>query len=428
MMIKTRRWLGAALCVLATTIAGCEASTPEASKNKSDVSLRVIVYTANPDQLALLKSLADDFMKVNTEVKKVTFESIAAADLDTKLTAELQTSEAPDASWMTVVNSRRYIKSGALVNLAPTLQSAEGYKFDDLIPSLQKPWVDGDAQYGAPFSTSTQVLYYNADIFRAAGLPTPDKMIANGTWDWDNFRKAAAKISASEHVPAFTPDFTNIELTYPLMYAYKASPWNDTADTCTMDSREMAAAMTLLHDMMYTDKSTSLPGQTATVFDGSAATSVAYLSSISLLKNAKFEWGVVPTPAGPSGSQPTVGQSAYVAFKKGKNPDLAAKLIAHITNPSNAQKLAAFWVPSRASLLTAAKLHESQPLLSEAQFAPIVKGTIENGKIVPVSNNGGAAQSVLLSSLNEHLFARDAVVDNAMKSVCVDLQPSLKSR
>src|SRR5690606_29826864 len=121
--------------------------------------------------------------------------------------------------------------------------------------------------------------------------------------------------------------------------------------------------------------------QSANVFDGSAASSIAYLSSVSLLAEASFDWGVVPTPDGPTGSHPTVGQSAFVAFEKGNHPELAAKLVAHLTNAANAGELAAHWVPSRESLLTAEQMSERQPLLTVEQFEPIIDGTITSGKI-----------------------------------------------
>lgn len=428
MITSARRTFGvtAMASLLVAGLVGCAGAVPEGEA--SDVALRVIVYTSNPDQLAMLDELAEGFMAENPAVTKVTFESIAAADLDTKLTAELQTSDAPDASWMTVVNSKRYIEAGALLDLAPTLKADEAFDYDDLIAPLQSAWVVGDAQYGVPFSTSTQVLYYNADMFRAAGQPTPDEMIEAGDWNWDSFREAAAAISASQGVPGYAPPFDNVELLYPLMYAYEASPWNESGAVCTANSAQMKAAMTTLHGMMYTDGSSTLPGQSAAVFDGSAATSIAYLSSIPLLKDAAFEWGVVPTPAGPNGAHPTVGQSAFVAFEKSKNPELAAKLVAYLTNAESSKRLAAYWVPSRDSLLTPAKLAEGQPLLTEEQFAPIVEGTIESGKIVPVSANGGAAQSAFLSALNEFLFTPEADVAAALDSVCEQLTPALESR
>jgi multiple sugar transport system substrate-binding protein len=438
MMIKPRTRTGsrsarrlaavaAATTAIALAMSGCgtPAAEPTAAPSRSDVSLRVIVYTSNPDQLALLNSLADEFMKQTPAVTSVTFESINAQDLDTKLTAELQTSDAPDASWMSVEDAKRYSSAGALVDLAPTFDADEAFDYEDLIPAFQTAWVDGDAQYGMPFSTSPEVLYYNADMFRAAGVPTPDEMIEAGTWDWQHLREASKAIAATQGVPGFTPKFDNIQILYPLMYAYNASPWNESSDACTMQTPEMEKAMTLLHDMMYKDGSTSLPGQTSAVFDGSAASSIAFLSSVPLLKDAAFQWGVVPTPAGPDGYTPTVGQSAYVAFTKGEAPELAAQLIAYITNAANSEKLAAYWVPSRASLLTAERLHEVQPLLSVDQFEPIVQGALDGGKVIPVATAGSAAGATVLKGLNEFLFTPDADVDAAMESICGDLDPVL---
>ncbi len=56
------------------------------------------------------------------------------------------------------------------------------------MPAAMAQMKQGDNLWGIPFSTSPTGIFYNADLFAAAGIPNPDEMIAAGDWTWDNLR------------------------------------------------------------------------------------------------------------------------------------------------------------------------------------------------------------------------------------------------
>jgi multiple sugar transport system substrate-binding protein len=425
MMAKKKLWLTAmATVAIASTLAACS-GTPSDTGGK--VSLRVLTWTANPDQLKIFNSIADDFMAANPDVSSVEFESVPAADLPTVLTTQLSAGSPPDVSWLGIEDSKQFIDAGVLLDLEPTLKDVSGYDFDDLIPSLQSHWQTSDGLFGVPMSTSGRAMYYNADLFKAAGVPNPDEMIAAGTWDWEHFAMALKAISDTQGVPGFVVGDTKWSALVPLMYAYGAMPWNEDATKCTMDSPEMTAAMTLYHNMLFTDKSTPLPSQEANFWGGQAGATSTYISSAKLLNDAKFAWGIVPTPGGPGGDKQQVGQTSWVAFKAGKNTDAAARLVAFLTNSDSQTKLAQFFAPTRASLLNTTTLHNAIPILSEAQLQPLVDATKANGDVAPVSKNGATTNAALDSALNEFLYEPNADVPTALKQICGKLDTALAS-
>jgi len=49
--------------------------------------------------------------------------------------------------------------------------------------------------YGLPRDISTMVIYYNEDLFKAAGIPTPKELNDQGKWNWDTLLESAKKLT-----------------------------------------------------------------------------------------------------------------------------------------------------------------------------------------------------------------------------------------
>lgn len=424
-MRNRRIWCSAAAAIAATAmLAACGTGTTDGSSD-GPVSLRLLTWTSNPDQLALFEEIADDFMAENTNVDKIEFESVSAADMPTVLTTQLLSGSPPDISWMAIEDSRYFIEAGVLADLTDVLKDSPDYDFDDLIPSLYEDWTTEEGIFGVPMSTSGRAMYYNADLFAAAGVPNPNEMIAAGTYDWETFAAAIKAVSDTQGRPGYVLSDVKWSGLVPIMYAYGASPWSEDAQTCTMESPEMVEALSLVHKMIYEDKSVPPVTTTSNFWGGEAGAIAAYLSSAKLLEDATFNWGIAPTPSGPAGSTQQIGQTAFVVFEAGKNAETAADFLAFLTNRESAKKLAQFFAPARTSLLTTETLHAGIPILSEEQLAPLVEATTGDGKVAPVSNTGGRANLALDAALDEYFYQPTADVATAMTQICEKLNPAL---
>ncbi len=88
--------------------------------------------------------------------------------------------------------ARALADRGQIVDLGPLMDAeGEGWTEDNYTPAmLDLGKVDG-VQYGMPFNASVIQWYYNADLFREAGLD-PD----NFPTDWEGLLDAAQKIDA----------------------------------------------------------------------------------------------------------------------------------------------------------------------------------------------------------------------------------------
>ena len=180
---------------LALTSCGGGTDTPvgEPDAPSEPVDLRMTVWTADETQLGLFQDIADDYVAENPElVSSVTFETIPFEDYTTSLTTQLAGGNAPDLAWIFESNAPEFVSSGALVDLRPKLEEAEGYALDDIVPSSLALWEDGEGLYAYPFSNSPFAMFVNTDQISAAGQPDPAELVESGDWTFDAARDISA--------------------------------------------------------------------------------------------------------------------------------------------------------------------------------------------------------------------------------------------
>ncbi|NIQ99401.1 MAG: extracellular solute-binding protein, partial [Gemmatimonadales bacterium] len=68
----------------------------------------------------------------------------------------------------------------------PFIQRDESFDLPDFYPDLVDLCRHEGALFSLPRYTSVYVLFYNKDLFDAAGLAYPDN-----TWTWDDYLSAA---------------------------------------------------------------------------------------------------------------------------------------------------------------------------------------------------------------------------------------------
>ncbi|HEU4849183.1 MAG TPA: sugar ABC transporter substrate-binding protein [Terrimesophilobacter sp.] len=421
--------LAVASLAVVSLLTACSGTATEPGSEADDLELRMTIWSANPDHVALFEELGDQFAEQSPRVSDVAIESFNLADLDTLFTTQIAAGDPPDVSWLPVESSLQYSQAGALVDLSDAIDAAEDFDFGDLIPSLLERWVDGDAVYGIPFSTGPLVMYYNKDLYAQAGVKDPSQLLAEGDWTWDAFRETSKQLSDALGVPGYVLndfDFKNWTRLLPYMNAYGASPWNAAATSCTMDSPEMVDAMSVFHGMTFEDGSMPVPGQQVDFWGGQVGATSAFLGSSANLADAKFAWGIVPTPAGPAGAVVSTGQASIVALAAGKHTAEAAEFVTFLGSKAAMEQYSGYFPPIRESVLTPEILTENSKVLTPELVQPIIDGIKKNGKVFPVTPNNAAVADALNSSLDEFLYQPGIDVAQAMTSVCSDIAPLLK--
>ena len=161
-------------------------------------------------------------------------------------------------------------------------------------------------QWGIPVAFSTKALYWNKDLFAAAGLD-PEK--APATWAEEiAYAQAIKEKTGTAGFGVVAKAFDNTMHQF-LHWIYTNNGSVIDADgNITLDSPQNLAALTALKDITaFAEEGPTSYEQNevrAIFLDGKLGMIQASVGAKGLLKDAPFKWGVAPLPLGPDAQGP----------------------------------------------------------------------------------------------------------------------------
>ncbi|MCL4559219.1 MAG: sugar ABC transporter substrate-binding protein [Chloroflexi bacterium] len=399
---------------------------PTADLSQQPVKLRFTVWTGNDQHLKLLNGIASDYTAQHPNVT-IQFDTIPFDDYVTKVTVELAGNNPPDAGWLMETAAPSFVDAGVLADLMPTLNSYPNYDFADFPSSVLSLWQKDNAVYGVPFSNSPIFVAYNKDLFTAAGASTPDEMIKNNEWTWENLAKVAKQIK--DKGPAGSYGFVGFDAEMftaqpwstmvPVIWAYGGNAWSEDGKTCMINQPEAVKAIQLLHDMTFKDGSIVPPGNQTAFASGSVGMTLVQLSRLTQLADAPFKFGIAPLPSGPAGNKAVIGQAAIVVFDKSPNKSVAEDFVAFMTTKENFAKMAAFFPPARSSVLDSGILAQENPNLDPAMVDAAIVNGIKTGSVLPSHVNFPKIDLAMRADFDK-LWTADANVQDVLNQACQD--------
>lgn len=165
--------------VAALAMSGCS-QAPAAEDGP--VTITYMNYISNDGNEENLAKIVDAFEEENENIT-VEVTTLPYADYGTALQTDLAAGTVADVFDIEYVNFPSYQANGVLAPIE--IANPEAYR-QSLIESYS---VDGTS-YAVPTSFSDVVLYYNADLFDAAGLDYP-----TSDWTWEDEQAAAEKLT-----------------------------------------------------------------------------------------------------------------------------------------------------------------------------------------------------------------------------------------
>jgi multiple sugar transport system substrate-binding protein len=246
--------------------------------------------------------------------------------------------------------------------------------------------------FGLPRDFQTIALFYNKDMFDAAGVayPTPD-------WTYDDLRNAAKQLTKDTNNDGkidqfgFYSDLWDMELIWSEgIWAYGGDILNGDHTKTLIGDPKARQAWQLFHDMMFEDKSWP-DSNTAGEYGGDPfLAGVAAMTTIGHwvvpgYSEVKFKWDVAPMPKGPAGRATSVNSAGFVVAKDSKSPDAAFEFLKYVLSEPAQKRLAelGFACPVLKSVAESdAFLKQSTPIdhkvfldsLAFAHMKPVFKG------------------------------------------------------
>jgi multiple sugar transport system substrate-binding protein len=167
----------AVAAVAALALSGCTAAEPS-----GPVTITYSNFISNDGNEENLAAIVDAFEAENPDIT-VEVTTLPYADYFTALQTDLAAGTAADVFDTNYDSFPQFAANGVFAPL--TVSNPDSYR-----PSLLEAYQADGTQYALPSSFSNVVLYYNKDLFDAAGIDYPTQ-----DWTWADEQEAALKLT-----------------------------------------------------------------------------------------------------------------------------------------------------------------------------------------------------------------------------------------
>lgn len=354
-----------------------------------DITLKIMRQDFPPAVNALFDAAYAEFMGAYPNIK-IEEERVPYGDLSKKIQIYVGSQTAPDV----MMGRNDFASAYAAGQFAAPLQEFLSNEFlaDHYDPLLESATIGGNLVC-LPWVTNPVFLYFNRDLFAAAGVETPPETTdINAGWTVEEFIDALKRITAALRSKGDTNTFglaasmagnggpgsnyTQVESIWVRMQgdpsADKSSSLyktfagvSDDGLTASgyLDTPEAISGMEN-YQSLFTLGLTPSGAAPDQFVSGVAATAFGTIKISNRFKSEQppFEWGVTPMPRGKIAYICTVADSPFV-YSGSPNVPEAVALLSFLCNDANRLAFNAEWgsMPSRKSLVESDPSYTTEP-------------------------------------------------------------------
>jgi multiple sugar transport system substrate-binding protein len=411
-----------------TSAASTTAPAPTAAPQQQSVKLRWSTWNTG-GLLTMDKDFINGFTKGNPTIQVEVIN--APSDYSAKLLSQAASGSLSDVIHIAADYYPALVNAKVLLDVTSYFSAAQ-FDYSKYVPfgDIFRP--GGHIIGGLQDYSKVYPLFYNADVFSQANLPTPYDLWKKGEWTWDGFRQTAKQLTKNGVWGAYA--YNSYETGWsPWVYAIGATDWIVPTEKygaqVHFDSPKVQQATQFQIDLVYKDQVSAKPGQIATVggADPFTAGKVAMitngnwvLADYPNLIGTRFKWGVAPVPT------PT-GKDFLTMF----NPGAHGMVTSHTKYPEQAFALSLHFL-SQPVQDTLAKIHTLLPVLassyksanftaSPAEHIDVVETIASNSQPIPVFLSFDEVTNRLQSDL-DNAFLNKVSVDQALKTAQQDAE------
>ncbi|MFT4234680.1 MAG: sugar ABC transporter substrate-binding protein [Microbacterium sp.] len=187
MSLTTTRVAGAlAVAAIALGLTACSGSGDSSGSTSGDSDEKITLSYGiwDENQKPAMQEIADAFTAEHPNIT-IDIQVTPNKEYWTKLQTAASGGAAPDVFWMNGPNFQLYASNGQLAPLDDT-----GIDTADYPEGLVDLYTYDGELYGAPKDFDTVALWYNKELFDAAGVDYPQ-----AGWTWDDMKEAAAALT-----------------------------------------------------------------------------------------------------------------------------------------------------------------------------------------------------------------------------------------
>jgi len=310
------------------------ASSLPRSHSNANVSIRM-AYFGGPDTKKLLDKITPSYKKAYKA--NVIYEP--EADRDKQVIA-IAAGTAPDVFMLGDGDVRWYADKNSLTNLTPYMKK-DHFNASQYIKGTLAIGTSKGKIYALPKDYSTIAVYYNKDMFKAAGVPFPK----NG-WTLNQFRADAVKLTRNGNFGAsLSGDWVRELDPFVRELGGHLDNANGTKTVGYMDSPATVKAVQWWVDLFLKYKISPTPAQASSLGVGDlfasnkAAMSITgiwpSLGATGYPSTLKFKWGVAPFPGSGRTKKHinTICWAGFAMSKTAKHKSQAWGLVKYMGGP-----------------------------------------------------------------------------------------------
>jgi multiple sugar transport system substrate-binding protein len=243
------------------------------------------------------------------------------------------------ASLVTALNGTlipTYAARGAHRPLDDLIAQDPDFDLDDFYQPIRTISTFNEQTFGIGFDVAPTVLYYNKTLLQKQGIALPSR---TEPMTWATFRDLAQELTRPPEQYGFScaPAIDDL---VSWIYCAGGNVMNGDATRSALNAPEAMEAIQFVVDLFVKDKVT--PPIANLVTESSLSNflegNVAFMQNgpwqVVNVRKAKFDWDIVPFPAGAAGSTPRVSGSSFAipAKVRGGDLELAWKLLKTLTS------------------------------------------------------------------------------------------------
>ena len=421
------------LVVLITLLLAMASATAEGksdakgSEGDSGVTtLKFMGWEASPLETESVKNGLAIFEQQNPDIK-VEYTPVAG-DYVAKLLTMMAGDSAPDVFFIAADQYRAFQKRNVLLDITDHMN--QELNIDEFIPLVQEKMLIGDRVYGISSCNVSPLMFYNKDLFDAAGLSYPPSD-PDKAWTWDEFVDVAKKLTITDGNRTTQFGATGFEVAWgwvfpPMVMSNGGSVLNDDYSKVTLNSPQSKEVFNAIRDLRF--KHHVAPDVAFVEQSGMSAAQMLQTGRVAMMVDGSWALQQLATMDFPIGigvlpifdKPATVGQAhLHAAWAKTKHPEESWKLIKFLSSEdyqlSNVR--AGLWLPNMKEMYKEENLSKwINPDVYPEDFGNIVKYFTNYGKLWP----GVVADREAYDIINEEkdrFYAGDTSVDEMMANI-----------
>lgn len=367
-------------------------------------------------------------------------------DYETKLTALVAAGEAPDLGYLAIPTAYTWYEDHVIADFNDILAADEEYNPDDYLDTAMV-YYDDEKIMGILTAIEGTAIFYNKEMFKAAGVEAPQSLEEN--WTWDEFVEVARKLTLdSEGRNAADPGFDPENI---VQYAMKWDLGQVTLDSIAKNNgasyiaedetsgwtspemvevvQNVADLINVHHVMPSKTGGDNLPSAEIALQSGVYAMTMSgqwILNNFAQMDG--LEIGIAPVPSMGKEDRMVLGSSELAIFEDSDKKEEAWLLAKYLTDPANAPDVYAggLWMPIRRDW------YEDEELIAQWVDNEAHPDEYREFMLEPVRDNGEYLSELYVKNFNrmwdvlnpalENLWnGRETSAETVLKSIESDL-------